>query len=345
MKHIELLNLLCKQRKILDEAYKQKKLISVPKELVEIGLFIKIDEYYYLNEIYLNFINTLLNRSEIDFVFEDFEKELKRLIEYKNEYFATKNSFYLDGLYNLSNKIFQGMKNRDKMILGLIVSFERDNIREIDILIKETTRILGEIENLIDINKKIANEFDTLKETALKEFIKDILVEVVTLNRNIEKYLNRLKEFIIQTEKKRIFNKKLQKIANLILKEDARIEDFLKNKDFVVKEKIISVPDIIDMEIVKRAVGKLFIKKEIKKVEIKKPIEEVVRLIDVKKLIEKLPGSIDVFKSVLDYIEKKDKKFMVESVRVFVYVLNHYDKNIIYTDKFNEFNVRICKWK
>ena len=345
MRHIELLNLLCRHRKILDEAYKQKKLISVPKEFVEIGLFIKIDEYYYLNEIYLNFINTLLSRSEINFVFEDFEKELKRLIEYKNEYFSTKNSFYLDGIYNLANKVFQGMINRDKMILGLIVSFERDNISEIDILIKEATRILNEIESLIDINKKITDEFDLLIKTPLKEFIKDILVEIVNLNRNIEKYLNRLKEFIIQTEKKRIFNKKLQNIANMILKEDVKIDEFLQNKDFIVKEKIISVPDVIDIEIAKKAVGKLFIKKEIKKVEIKRPIEEIVKLIDIKKLITKLPGSEDIFKTVLDYIEKKDKNFIAESVRVFVYVLNHYDKNIIYTDDFNEFNIRICKWK
>jgi hypothetical protein len=42
MKHIELLNLICRNRKIIDEAYKQKKLFSVPNELVEIGLFNKI---------------------------------------------------------------------------------------------------------------------------------------------------------------------------------------------------------------------------------------------------------------------------------------------------------------
>ena len=118
MKHIELLNLICKHKKIFDEAYKNKKIISAPKELVQTGLFIKIDEYYYLNEIYINFANTLLARSEIDFIFEDFEKELKRVIEYKNEYFVTKNGFYLDFLYNLSNRIFQGMKNKIKKILN-----------------------------------------------------------------------------------------------------------------------------------------------------------------------------------------------------------------------------------
>jgi len=36
-------------------------------------------------------------------------------------------------MYKLVNKIFQGMQNRDKMILSLILGFERDNISDIDI--------------------------------------------------------------------------------------------------------------------------------------------------------------------------------------------------------------------
>jgi hypothetical protein len=28
-----------------------------------------------------------------------------------------------------------------------------------------------------------------------------------------------------------------------------------------------------------------------------------------------------------------------------VYILNHYDKNLEYTKEFNEYNVRIVKWK
>jgi len=345
MKHIELLNLLCRYKKIIDAGYKEKKLISVPKELVEVGIFNKIDNYYYINDLYLDFVNTLLARSDISYVFEDYEKELKRLIEYKEEYKVTKNSFYIDGMYKLVNKIFQGMQNRDKMILSLILGFERDNISDIDILIKEAKRILEEIESLIDSNAKIVDVFEEVKNTPLKEFIKDILVAVVKLNRNIEKYLIRLKEFIIQTEKKRQFNKKLYKIADMILKEDKKIDDFLVTKNFVFKEKIVVIPDVVDYELVKRIIGRVSVKKEAKKTLPKKPIEEVIELIDIKKLVSNLDGSEDLFKSIINYIDKKNDKLLSESIRVFVYVLNHYDKNIIYTKNYNEFNVRICKWK
>ncbi|WP_457565124.1 hypothetical protein, partial [Caminibacter sp.] len=79
MRHIELLNLLCRYRKIIDEAYKHKKIISAPKELVQIGLFSKIGNFYYINEIYLNFVDTLLARADFSYVAEDFEKEIKKL--------------------------------------------------------------------------------------------------------------------------------------------------------------------------------------------------------------------------------------------------------------------------
>jgi hypothetical protein len=345
MKHIELLSLLCKNRNLIDEAYKEKKLSFAPSNLVESGIFVKIGNYYYLNEIYLNFVNTILARADVNIVFEDYEKELKRVIEYKKEYEATNKEFYLESIFNMVNKIYQNMENRDKLILSLIVSFERDNISDIDILINEAKRILKEIEELISSNKNIVRVLEELKVLKIEEFIKDILVEVVRLNKNIDSYLKRLREFIIQTEKKREFNKKLNKIADLILKEDARIDEFLRNKDFVYKQKIIAVADIFEVDRVKEIVGKVFVKKPIKKTKIKRPIKEVIHLIDLKSLIDKLEKSEDIFETILSHIEKKDKELINESVRVFVYILNHYDRKVVYMDEFNKYNVRIVKWK
>jgi len=154
MKHIKLLNLLCKHRKILDEAYKQKKLISVPIELVNIGLFNKVGSFYYINEVYFNFVDTLLARADFSYVAEDFEKEIKILIELKEEFKLNKSIAIKDIIFLLLNKIYQGMKNRDKRVLALIEKLENDEVSELEFLIKEAKRILEDVSEIMQKRSK-----------------------------------------------------------------------------------------------------------------------------------------------------------------------------------------------
>jgi hypothetical protein len=348
MKHIELLNLLCRHRKLLDEAYKQKKLISVPKELVEIGLFNKVGGYYYLNEIYFTFVDTLLARADFSYIAEDFEKEVKKLIELKEEYKINKTSYVRDLIYKLLNKIYQGMKNRDKRLLGLIEKLENDEMSELEFLIKEAKNILIDVEEIMQKNETIVNVFEGFLEFGeFREFIKDIMIDVIHLNQNIDSYLKRLREFITQTEKKRRFNQKLYKIAHMIINEDNKIDNFLVSKRFVFKQKIEFVPDsaYIEYERIKNIVGKFTKVKKIKESQVKRDLKEVIALIDLKGLIKYVEESEDLFKSIIEYVGKIDKKLLNESVRVFVYILNHYDKKLIYTNEYNEFNIRVVKWK
>lgn len=348
MKHIELLNLICKNRKIIDEAYRQKKLLSVPNELVEIGLFNKIGGFYYINEIYLNFVDTLLSRADLSYVAEDFEKELQKLIEYKNEYTLKRTSYLSEIITSLITKIYQGMKNRDKRVLALIENFENDKSSDLDFLIKEAKRILIDIEEIMQKNETIYTVFeDFLNFIEFENLIKDILVDITDLNQNIDSYLKRLREFISQTEKKRRFNQKLFTVANLILKEDKKIDDFLIAKRFAVKQKIEVFPDsaYMDYEKAIKVIGKFTKAKVIKKSKVKKDIKEIIELIDLKKLLEYIKGSDDIFKSIIEYLPRIDRELINESVRVFVYILNHYDKKLEYKKGYNEYNVRIVKWK
>jgi hypothetical protein len=348
MKHIELLNLICKNRKIIDEAYKQKKLLSVPNELVEIGLFNKIGGFYYINEIYLNFVDTLLSRADLSYVAEDFEKELQKLIEYKSEYSLKRSKYLSEIITSLITKIYQGMKNRDKRVLALIENFENDKSSDLDFLIKEAKRILADIEDIMQKNETIYTVFEEfLSFIEFENLIKDILLDITDLNQNIDSYLKRLREFIAQTEKKRRFNQKLFSIANLILNEDKIIDNFLITKRFAVKQKIEVVVDsnYIDYDKVCKVLGKFTRKKQVKKARVKRDIEEVIELIDLKKLLEYIKGSEDIFKSIIDYIPRIDRELINESVRVFVYILNHYEKELEYEKGYNEYNVRIVRWK
>lgn len=347
MRHIELLNLICRYKKILDEAYKQKKLISVPNELVEIGLFSKIGNFYYLNEVYLNFVDTLLARADFSYVVEDFEKEINKLKELKIEYETSKSSIVRDLIFTLLNKVYQGMKNRDKRVLALIEKLENDEINELDFLIKEAKNVLKSVEEIMRKNEIIVKVFEEfLKFKEFRDFIKDILVDVVELSINIDAYLKRLREFISQTEKKRRFNQKLFGIANMILNENNKIDKFLETKRFAYKQKIEVIPDsaYMDYEKAKVIIGKFTKEKKVKKSKVKN-FEEVIEIIDLKKLIKNVKGSEDIFKTIVDYVGEIDKELVSECVRVFVYILNHFDKELIYTNEYNEFNIRVVKWR
>ncbi|WP_456480085.1 hypothetical protein [Nautilia sp.] len=348
MKHIELLTLLCRNRKLLDEAYKQKKLISVPGELVEIGLFNKVGGYYYLNEIYFAFVDTLLARADFSYIAEDFDKELKKLLELKEEYTINKTSFVKELVFRLLHKIYQGMKNRDKRILSLIEKLENDETSELEFLIKEGKNILNDIEGIIIKNARIVDTFESFKKFAeFREFIKDMIIDIIRLNQNIDGYLKRLREFISQTEKKRRFNQKLFKTAYMIINEDSKIDSFLITKRFVIKHKLEYVPDgaYVDYEKVRKIIGKFTKEKKIKKSPVKRDLREVINLIDLKGLIKSIKGSDDVFKSIIEYVGEVDRRLLNESVRVFVYIMNHYDKQLVYTKEYNEFNVRVVKWR
>lgn len=347
MKHIELLNLLCRYRKILDEAYKQKRLISVPNELLKIGLFSKIGGYYYINEVYLNFVDTLLARADFSYIAEDFEEEVKKLISLKEEYKLKHSNILYELIVRLINKIYQGMLNRDKRVKALIENLENDSESELDFLIKEAKSILDRITEIMEKNEKIYFVFETFLEfDEFNEFIKDILFELVILNQNIDSYLKRLQEFISQTEKKRRFNQKLFKLAIDIINENKKIDDFLLTKKFVYKQKISPLPDLnyINSSKIKKIIGEIKKEKKIKKTQIK-TFEEVINLIDIKNLLKYIKESEDIFKSIIEYVGEIDKELLNESVRVFVYILNHYDKNLEYTKEYNEYNVKVVKWK
>ena len=346
MKHIELLNLICKYKKVLDEAYKQKKLLSVPDELLKLGLFNKIGGYYYINEVYLNFVDTLLARADFSYIAEDFEEEVKKLLSLKDEYKLKKSSFISELIFKLFNKIYQGMINRDKRVKALIENLESDDRSELDFLIKEAKSILNRINELIEKNEEIYRVFEEFLEfKEFSDFIKDILIDLIYLNQNIDSYLKRLQEFISQTEKKRKFNQKLFKIAHMIVNEDNKIDLFLSTKRFVYKQKVTPLPDLTYLNTNK--LQKVLTLKKEKTIKKSKPktLEEVINLIDIKRLIEFIKESEDIFKSIIEYVGKVDRELLNESVRVFVYILNHYDKNLEYKKEYNEFNVRVVKWK
>ena len=345
MKHIELLNLICRYKQVIDDGYRNKKLQYVDEKLVEVGLFYKIGELYYINDSYVEFVNTLLNRADLNYIIEDFSKEVKRLIELKENYLIKKDNFTFKLINSMILKIYQGLQNRDKNILSLIESLENDKISDLDILINEAKRVLSEIEESINTNELIIKTLDEIEKIEeFKNIIFSVIYDIIILNQNIDGYLKRIREFIHQTEQKRRYNQKLFKLSTMILEESTIVDNLLASKDFAYKFKVDVVADKLNRKKLKSFFSKLYIDRESKKTQVKTPIEEVVRIIDINALIKELNNSQDIFSDVLEYL-KDYPEFISEALRVYVYIINHYDKNIVYTNEYNKYNVRIVKWK
>jgi hypothetical protein len=343
--HLDFLNLLCKNKSIIDEAYKRKKInFTPPSELVEIGFFQKVGKYYYINSTYINLIDTILKRAEIGDIAEDFDKELKRLSEYKKEYKEKKSAYLAEIIDKLLVKIYQGMQNRDSRLLSLIEKLEKED-NELDFLIKEANRIVSDIKEINEKNSLIYKEFQEFMEfEEFREFVSVALNGMTIFIENSILYLNRLSDFIIQTKRKREFNKKLSKIADMILNEDIRIDDYLTTKTFPFRQRISPFEDIekINVKKAKKIVGNFKRKKEMKEIYIKNIDNEIIYIPDIKNIIQKIEGSEDIFETIINLIPKND---INESVRIFMHIINHYDEKIEYKDKFNSYNIRVVKWK
>jgi len=345
MKHIELLNLICRYKNVIDEGYRNKKLSFVDEKLVEIGLFTRIGEFYYINDSYIEFVNTLLHRADLNYIIEDFSKEVKRLIELKNNYLIKKDTFTYKLINSMILKIYQGLQNRDKNILALIETLENDKISELDVLINEAKRILSEIEESIETNELIVKTLEEIEKIEeFKNIVFSVIFDIIKLNEHIDGYLKRIREFIHQTEQKRRYNQKLFKLSRMILEESVIIDNLLSSKDFVYKYKINYLADKLNRKKLKSIISKVLIPRVSKKEKVKTPIEEVVKLIDINSLIKKLHSSNDIFSDIVNYL-RDYPEFISEALRVYVYVINHFDENITYTDEFNKYNVRIVKWK
>jgi len=160
MNHIDLLNLICKNKEIINEAYLNTHLSVVKDELVRNGLFFKTAKGYRLNKSYVDFINLLLQRVDYSVVFGDYEKEHKELIYAKNRFLDTKNGHFKTQIIQLIEDIHIKFINRDNEIKAMLLKMEHENSLDIDILIEEANRINKKINELIIANEKIHRSFE-----------------------------------------------------------------------------------------------------------------------------------------------------------------------------------------
>ncbi len=363
MKHIDLIKLINENKELLDRAYKQDIITNVDEALLDINLFIKIHDNYKLNQHYLNFVDSLLNRIDYTIIFGDYEKEYKELTKLKKRFIESKNEHYKSSIIKLIEKLYIKFQNRDREIRFLILRLESENSMDIDLLIESATDTLDKIYELIDASEKIGQFFRTeLRELDenIDVLLQSISVQMLEFIQNIDKYIKQINHFIVQTKNRRIQNKRFMKLANKIINEEVLLleEHLLSNHKKLffnfkaTKRNLIKYyandNDLIKLNKNLKTIFENFvIKKAVKKSVIKAQEIEKLNIIDIQKikkdLNEKKSDDLFVFIKEHNELEKfKNSELIEESFKVYLSLLE--DSNTEYLKDFNDDGIKVVSW-
>ena len=363
MKHIDLIQLLYKKSDLIDRAFRQVNIQNVDEELLESTLFIKINERYKLNKNYLNFVDSILQRIDYSIIFGDYEKEYKELVKLKKRYLQTQNNFYKSNIEHLIENLYEKFYNRDREIQILILRLENDISLEIDILLENATDTLEKIYELIEANEKIGSLFrNNLRgfDKKIDNLLQNISVDILKYIHNIDEYIDQINRFILQTQKRRVQNRQITHLSNLIVNEECAVLDeylgFSSQKLYFThtksqKNKIQIYPDDRDIYKLKKELKNILSDIEVKPIEkvglIKKQTYEKLDIVNIENIVDDLEDlkSLDVFSFVKEHRElaKYDENVLIdEAFKIYLYLTTK--EQIYFTKEFNEFNIKVAKW-
>ncbi|CAA6816902.1 MAG: Unknown protein, partial [uncultured Sulfurovum sp.] len=191
MTHIELIEFIYTHRQVLDDIYKDKK-STIPENLENSQLVIKVGDKVELSESYRNFIDVTLNRIDYAVTFNTYHAELKELLLQKSRYLAEKKEYYLFEILSLLKAIFLKLHKRDQEIRMLLVKIENESSLDLDLLIEKAMDILGRIKEINHANNQVQevfyNDFYELHPKT-KKFIDEISSNILLFIENISSSL------------------------------------------------------------------------------------------------------------------------------------------------------------
>lgn len=363
MKHIDLIKLVHTHKSVIDRAYKQGFVENVDQELLDATLFVKINDKYKLNKNYLNFADSVLQRVDYSIIFGDYEKEYKELVKNKKRYLESGNDFYITTIITLIENLYFKFYNRDREIQLLILRLENDTALDIDILLENAVDVLSKIEELIEANQKIGLFFrGELRgvEHSIDALLQNISVDILKFIESIDEYIKEINHFIAQTQRRRLQNKQMMQLANMIVDEDVqKLDEYLqmhaKNLYFTInrsqKNRVEIFPDDRDILKLKKGLKTLLmdidLHKPIKKVAIKAQRKERLEIIDINKIIQGLENTKteDIFVFIKSHKELenfREKELINEAFKLYLQVIVH--ENVVYENSFNEYGIKVAKW-
>ena len=363
MKHIDLLKLLDRNSELIDRAYRGESIQSVDAELLDSTLFLKINKRYKLNKNYFNFADSILQRVDYSIIFGDYEKEYKELVKLKKRYLQTENEHYKKSIEHLIENLYEKFYNRDREIQILIQRLENDTSLEIDIVLENATDTLEKIYELIRANEQIGELFrKDLRGLAesIDTLLQSISISFLEYIQNIDKYIDQINRFIKKKKKRRVQNRQIAHLSNLILNEECLALDELlrvtSHKCYFThpksqKNRVYIYPDDGDIHRLKKGLLEILTGVSVKPVKkvglIKKQQQEKLDIINIDKIIIDLDftKSEDVFLFIKEHqeLQKYEGRSLVdEAFKTYLALTTH--KKVVFKTEFNAYNIKVAKW-
>ncbi|MFK5938304.1 MAG: hypothetical protein QM497_07905 [Sulfurimonas sp.] len=364
MKHLDLIKLVSKNADIIDRAYRHEHIQNIEEELIDSTLFIKINNRYKLNKNYLNFVDSVLQRVDYSIIFGDYEKEYKELVKLKKRYLETQNDFYKKGIERLIENLYEKFYNRDREIQILLLRLENDTSLEIDILLENATDTLEKIYELIGANEKVGHFFrKDLRglESGIDSLLQSIGQNILKYIQNIDEYIDKINRFIVQTKKRRLQNRQVMQVANMILQEDTNALDeslqlSCKKLYFTQarsqKNRVSIYPDDKDIIKLKKELKKILenldVKPTKKEGSIKPQAQEKLDIVNIENILKDLrfAKSDDVFMFVKEHNELtrfKERELIEESFKIYLYLTTK--REISFKSMFNDYDIKVAVWE
>ncbi len=363
MKHSELLKLVYKYADVIDRAYREESVQNVEQELLDATLFIKINDRYKLNKNYLNFVDSVLQRVDYSIIFGDYEKEYKELVKLKKRYIETHNDFYKKSIEKLIENLYVKFYNRDREIQILLVRLENETSLEIDVLLYNASNILEKIYELIDANEKVGQFFRydlRAIDEKIDALLQSISVDILKYIQNIDEYIHQINRFIVQTKKRRLQNKNILQVANMIVTEQCQnLDEYLQHSSEKLyfthtrsqKNKIQIFPNDKETQKLQKQLKMILsdvsVKPHKKIGSIKYQMQEKLDIINVDKIVLDLQRvkSKDVFEFVKEHQElsKLDENELInEAFKVYLYLTTKEEMHFL--QEFNSYNIKVAQW-
>ena len=363
MKHIDLLKLLHKNRELIDRAYRGESIQGVDRELLDTTLFLKINKRYRLNKNYFNFADSILQRVDYSIIFGDYEKEYKELMKLKKRYIERGDAYYKKTIEHLIENLYEKFYNRDREIQILIQRLENDTSLEIDLVLENATDTLEKIYELIRANEQIGELFrKDLRGLAesIDTLLQSISISFLEYIQNIDSYIDQINRFILQTEKRKVQNREIANLSHLIINENSSTLDeqlcVTSHKCYFTyprsqKNRVHSYPTDGDIGRVKKALREILSGVKVKPIKkaglIKKQQHQKLDIVNIEKIIVDLDSmkSEDVFLFIKEHqelVKYKGNRVRDEAFRIYLSLTAK--KQIVFTNEFNNYNIKVAKW-
>ncbi len=259
MTHIELISLINKHKKVIDQAYRGEMPSEIDAVLFEAEIFSKIGDRIVLSEAYIQFINTMLKRVEYGTIFGEYAKELRQLVEYRKRFLDTNDKTYLNRIIKGIEEVYQKFKRRDSDVGLLISKIVHENTLNLEVILDDAENILSQIQEL---SKASTETYEILSRDIvglsadIDDLLIDVKIDIQIYSENLQKYISRLNGFILRTKQRKEQNNKIAALAQKIMDDNAyELEALLRsNQDKLhhtlehKRGKIKTVPSQKDLD-------------------------------------------------------------------------------------------------